>query len=100
MRFFAQAREVFDGSQPAGEPKDHIDGDQTAELQPGKRRAINTKPQRLTNYDICFGRFFTRKPAVEKVDDRKKSTRERHESKNKKSPALPDKGKGLCDEKI
>lgn len=100
MRFLAQTCEVFDGRQPNRKPQDHIDGNQTAKLQPGKRGAVDAEPQRLSNDDICFSRFFSRKAPMKKIHDRQRSTGERQQYQDKKSPARPYIRKGFIDKKI
>ena len=98
MRFFAQADEIFDGNETTCEAEDHVDRDEAPELKPGKGGAIDTKPNRLTNDNICFGGNFGGKTFVEEVDDGKDSARKRYEGKYEKSPAGPDVGKCSCDD--
>ena len=100
MRFFTEAHEIFNGGQSTGETEDHIDGDQAAELKPGECRAVDAKPERLTHDHVCFGGFFPGKAAMEKIDDGQDGASKRHQRKNKESPARPNGGKRLCDEKI
>ncbi len=100
MRFLTQACKVFDGCQPARKTENHIDGNQPTQLQPGKSRTVNSEPQRLPDNHVCLGRFFTRKAAMKKIYDRQNSTGDCHQSQDKKAPARPYVGKGLCDEEI
>ena len=100
MRFFTQTHEVFDGNKPARKTEDHIDCDETTKLKPGKSRAIDAKPQRLTNDHVRIGWLFIGKAPMEKVDDGQDRACERHQCKDKKSPARPDVWKGLSDEEV
>ena len=91
MRSFAQTNKVFDGNEAARHAEDHIDSDETSKLQPGKGGAVDPKPHRLTDNDICFGgSFFIGKSFVKKINNGKDSACERHKDQNKKSPARPD----------
>src|SRR5690349_8183578 len=100
MRFFPQTREVLDGSQTAREPQDDIDGHQPSKLQPGKRCAVDAKPQGLPDNHVCIGWLLTAETAVKEVDDRQKGARERHQHQNEKSPARPDVRKCIIDKEI
>lgn len=100
MRSFAQAREIFKGSQAAGQSQHHVDRYKPSQLQPGKRGAIDAEPHRLPHNDIGFGRFVTGKASMQEIDDRQHRTGERHQGENKKTPARPDVGKCLCDQEV
>lgn len=97
MRFFTQADEVFDGDEATREAEDHVDRDEAPKLKPGEGGTINAKPHRLTDNDVRFGGHFVGEAFMEKVNDGKDGACERHEGKDKKSPAGPDVGKRLCD---
>ena len=100
MRFFAQTDEVFDGNETARQAKDDIDRDKASELEPGKGRAVDAKPQCLTNDYVRFGRLFIGKAPMEEINDRQYRARKRNERENKEPPTRPDIGQGLRDEKI
>ena len=100
MRFLSQAREVFEGSQPAGETQNHVDGHKPSELQPSKRSAIHTEPQCLADDHICLRRFIAGKAAMEKIDYGQYGTGQRHQHKEEKRPARPNIRERSVDEKI
>ncbi len=95
MRFFAQTREIFNGSQSTRQAKDHIDGHKAPQLQPGQCRTIDTKPQRLTNNDVGFSGFLAWKTAMKKIDNRQHRARDCDQDQDKESPARPDVWKRL-----
>lgn len=100
MRSFAETDKVFDGDQAACEAEDHIDRNEAPKLKPGEGGTIYAKPHRLANDNICFNRRMIGKTFVKKINDGKDYTCDRHEGKNKKSPARPDVWKCLCDDII
>ena len=79
MRFFAHSDKVFDGNQTTGKREDHIDCHETSKLEPRKGRAINAKPHRLADYNICRGGNFIRETFMKKVNDGKDGTGKRQE---------------------
>ena len=100
MRFFAQTHKVFNGSQPTGESEDNVDRDESSELQPGKRRAVYSKPQRLADDHIGFGWFLAGEATMKEIDDGQNRSGERDQHQHKKSPAWPDVRECLRDEQI
>ena len=101
MRFFAQACEVFEGSQPTRQTKNNINCNEPSELKPGQCGPVNAKPNCLTNNDVCFrGMFFIGESAMEEIDNGQDCPGNCHQCKDEKSPARPDIWKCLCDEKI
>lgn len=100
MRFFAQARKIFNGKQPQRETDYHVDGNKAPELQPGKRRAVDAKPHRLPDDDVGFSRLFGWKAPVKEVHNGQNCTRQSDQDQYKKSPARPDVWKCLGDQKV
>src|SRR6266542_3056425 len=100
MRFFTQSCEIFNGSQSARKTEDHIHCDKTSELKPREGRAIDAKPQCLTNNDVCVSRFFAGKAPMEKIYNGQNGASMRYQHKHKESPTWPNIWKCLSDQNI
>lgn len=98
--FLTDADEILSGDESTGETKDHIQGDESTQLQPREGRTVDTHPGCLPDNDIGFGGRLGGKTLMQIIDNGKRRAGECHEQEGEKSPARPNEGKRQRDDKV